>query len=173
MSQSSASDDVSSDSEPDSDDSLFGSESDEDQNNSNDSMNENPEQYQYFYRYPRMVDAPHLGYNIEGPIDIDLLLQLMLDDEIDVNTYEIRQKRFCECEWCSQMIGGTIPMKYIYYDQSYTHLTRFFSWKLLFCPCFLCWFFFLFQLQKGQKINDPETFPNSYLIEAERRRAFS
>ena len=140
----SQSDDVSSDSELDSnDDSLFNSDSDDENrnNNSNDSMNKlNPEQYQYFYRYPRMIGMPHLGYNIEGPLNIDLLLQLMLDDEIDINTYEIRQKRFCECEYNSSVLQydwlDHDIMKYFNYDQSYIYMNIFFRGLFFFSQSF-------------------------------------
>ena len=73
--------------------------------------------HQYYYRCPRSIDNPEFGYSIVGPVEIDVILQLMLDNDLDLATTEIRQRRFCE--W--------------------------------------------------QKIDDPDNFPDSYIVEAERR----
>jgi len=75
------------------------------------------ETHKYYYRYPRSIENPHFGYSIEGPVDVDIILQMLLDGSFDLLTYEIRQKRFCE-------------------------------WQL---------------------IDEPNNFPKSYIIEAERR----
>jgi hypothetical protein len=56
----------------------------------------NSEDYQYFYRFPRVAGQPHLGRTIEGPYELDIILQKMLDNELDLDTFEFRQRRFCE-----------------------------------------------------------------------------
>ena len=87
-------------------------ESEDEQGDDPSSTTRNPLDYQFFYRYPRMPGQPHLGYGIEGPHEMDDILQMLLDDEFDLDSYELRQRRFCE--WQSIDDPSNFPDGYVH-----------------------------------------------------------
>ena len=51
---------------------------------------------QWYFRYPRYDVGLNVGWNVEGPMDEGTLLSLLLDNQLDLETSEVRQKRFAE-----------------------------------------------------------------------------